>query len=271
MKKTFTDAWKNLVKIVKKPEMRILPGQLAFFLLLSLIPLIAVIAVMAAKFSLPVEDILNAINDNLPSEIAKFINDIINSKNLDTNIIIFCISAFILASNGPQSMIIGSNMLYNIKSKDIVSTRLKAIIMTIFLVVLFLFVLVVPVFGDEIVKLLVNLIPNDSIDSTVKLTYNILKYPITIFIIYFFVKLLYTMAPDRKIKSKYTTKGALLTTIGWVIFTEIYSLYVTKFVNYSVLYGSVAQLIVLFIWIYILSYIFMLGMALNASIIEESE
>ena len=46
---TFVD---NLKKTIKRPEMRILPGQLAFFLLLSIIPLFAVIGVVAAKFNL---------------------------------------------------------------------------------------------------------------------------------------------------------------------------------------------------------------------------
>ena len=269
MKKGLKKYFHNLFKIIAKPEMRILPGQLAFFLLLSLIPLVAIVAALAARFSLPIEDILNSVNNNLPGEISKIIIDIIKGRNLDINLIIFYISAFILASNGPQSMITGSNMLYKIKDKDIVSTRIKAIIMTLFLVMLLLFVIIVPVFGDHIVRLLVNFMPNISIENGLRGAYNILKYPVTLLIIYFFIKLLYTMAPDKKIKSKYTTKGALFTTVGWVIFTEIYSLYITRLVNYSVLYGSVAQLIVLFIWIYILSYIFMLGMAINASSLED--
>lgn len=271
MRKRFKDIWKKLVEIVKKPEMRILPGQLAFFLLLSIIPLIAVIAVMAARFSLPIEEIVKAVDSSLPNDIATFITDIINSKNVDANIVIFCLSAFILASNGPMSMITGSNLLYKIKDKDIVATRIKAIIMTMFLVALLLFVLAVPLFGNQIVNTLVNLIPNDAVDTTIKVTYNILKYPISIFIIFFFIKLLYTMAPDKKIRSMHTTRGAIFTTIGWIISTEIYALYVTKFVNYSVLYGSVAHLIVLFTWIYLLSYVFVLGMAINASSMPEEE
>ncbi len=94
MKKGFKDIMKKLTEIVRKPEMRILPGQLAFFLLLSIIPLIAVVAVMAARFNLPIEDIVSAIDSNLPSEIAEFIKDIINSKNVDVNNIFYKFSYF---------------------------------------------------------------------------------------------------------------------------------------------------------------------------------
>lgn len=255
---------KRVLEIIKKPEMRILPGQLAFFLLLSIIPLFAIIAVVAAKFSLSIESLTQVINQNLPKEVADFIIQIIGGKSISMNIVIFCVSGFILASNGPHSMIISSNILYKVKDKDFLTRRIKAILMTIILVILFLFVLAVPAFGDKIVNIIVSLIANDKIGKAISIGYNILKYPTSILIIFFFIKLLYTMAPDTTIKSKDTTTGAFVTTIGWIISTEVYSFYVSSFAKYNLLYGSVANLIILFLWIYLLSYIFVLGMALNA-------
>lgn len=256
---------KRVLEIIKKPEMRILPGQLAFFLLLSIIPLFAIIAVVAAKFSLSIESLIQVINQNLPKEVADFIIQIIGGKSISMNIVIFCVSGFILASNGPHSMIISSNILYKVKDKDFLTRRIKAILMTIILVILFLFVLAVPAFGDKIVNIIVSLIASDKIGKAISIGYNILKYPTSILIIFFFIKLLYTMAPDTTIKSKDTTTGAFVTTIGWIISTEVYSFYVSSFAKYNLLYGSVANLIILFLWIYLLSYIFVLGMALNAS------
>ena len=40
----------KVFQMIKKPEMRILPGQLAFFLLVSIIPLFAIIAVVAGRY-----------------------------------------------------------------------------------------------------------------------------------------------------------------------------------------------------------------------------
>lgn len=262
---------KRVLKMIKKPEMRILPGQLAFFLLLSIIPLVAIIAVIAGEFSLSIESLIKTINENLPKEIADFIIEIVGGKSLNINIVIFCISGFILASNGPHSMIIGSNILYKVKNKDYLTRRIKAILMTVILVMLFIFVLIVPAFGDKIIAIIVNFVPNIQIGKAISLGYNILKYPTSILFIYFFIKLLYTMAPDTTIKSSETTTGALFTTLGWIISTEIFSFYISYFARYNLLYGSVANLLVLFLWIYILSYIFVLGMALNASSKEEFE
>ena len=270
MIKSFTTFMKRLKAVIKKPEMRILPGQLAFFLLLSIIPLFALIAVVASGFSLSIENLITTVKETLPEEIADFIVSIIDGNNINMNIIIFCISGFLLASNGPHSIIIGSNLLYKVKDKDRITLRVKAIFMTVILIILFLFIIIVPVFGDNIVSLLKYVLP-DNLDKPIVTTYNILKYPISLFIIFFFLKLLYTIAPDKTIKSKTTTKGALFTTIGWIIATEIYSFYINVFARYNLLYGSVANLLILFIWIYILSYIFMIGMALNATYYEELE
>ena len=265
MKERFHTFMGNLKKTIKRPEMRILPGQLAFFLLLSIIPLFAVIGVVAAKFNISAEGVLDAISSNVPKEVYEFIKDISKGRSININIVLFYVSTFILASNGPHSMKIGSNLLYSIEHKGWLNGRVKAIIMTIILVIIFIFVLLVPAFGDQIVKVITDLVPSNSLDKTIINFYNILKYPTSLLIIFFFVKLLYTIAPDKTIKSKNTTVGAMLTTVGWIVSTEIYSFYVKDFAGYNLLYGSLSNLIILFLWIYLLSYIFVLGMALNAT------
>lgn len=264
---------KKVYKTIRKPEMTILPGQIAFFFVLSLVPLVALIGSIVSHFSISIETLMKLISNSLPSEVAAIINETIGGKSMNFNIAIFYISAFLLASNGPHSMIIGSNLIYKVKNKDFLTRRVKAILMTVILVILLIFMLVVPAFGNQIIALITSYIQNDALNRTITTTYTILKYPTSFILIYFCIKLLYTMAPDKTIKSKDTTYGALFTTIAWIISTEIYSFYVSAFAKYNLLYGSIANLLILLLWMYLLSYIFVLGMALNASteIDEETE
>ena len=74
---------------------------------------------------------------------------------------------------------------------------------------------------------------------------------------------LYTIAPDERIPSRLMNKGSLFTTIGFVLFTFIYSFYVSHLANYSLFYGSISGIIVMMIWVYMLSYIFVMGIAIN--------
>lgn len=256
--------FKEIIKIIKKPEMRILPGQLAFFLVMSLIPTVALVGVIANQLSIPIDTIKLTISSSVPKEVATFITDILTGQGFNFNIAIFFISAFILASNGPHSMIITSNEIYKIKSKDIISRRLKAIGMTFIFVGLFIFLFIVPVCGDSIFVLLKYYVSDQTMIDVFYKIYQFLKYPTIITVIYISIRIMYLTAPDEKIEDISTRKGAIFTTIGWVLATEIFSFYIGTFSSYDLFYGSISNILVVLLWLYILSYIFVMGMVLNA-------
>ena len=49
-----------------------------------------------------------------------------------------------------------------------------------------------------------------------------------------------------------------------ILSTEIFAFYIETFARYNEFYGSISNILVLLLWVYILSYIFVLGMGLNA-------
>lgn len=257
--------FKKIIELIKKPELRILPGQLAFFLVLSLIPLVALIGAIASALSIPMDAIKVTIGSSVPKEVADIISNVISGQGLNFNIVAFFIAAFILASNGTNSMIITSNEIYKIKTETVLKRRIKAILMTAILVGLFFVLLVAPIWGDTIFEILkASISKNIPIDFFYQL-FKLLQYPIVIIILYFNIKLIYVIAPDEKIVGKTTTRGAIFTTIGWIMASEIYSFYISTFSNYSLFYGSISNVVILLLWVYILSYIFVLGMIFNAS------
>ena len=253
---------KKMIDMIKSPEMRVLPGQLAFFIVMALIPLVAIIRVIATKLGIPLTEI--AFGEAIPKDVMKLLNNM-DEATVNFNIITFFILAFILASNGAHSMIITSNEIYHIKCRDFLSRRVKAVLMTLLIVGLFLFLLLVPVFGDQIFASIKANVNDTHAVNVYYNIYQIIKFPLMIIILFLNIKLIYVMAPDIKIKSSTTTNGALFTTIGWIIVSEFYSLYTTYFVRYDVFYGSLSSLLVLLIWVYFLSYIFSLGLIINAS------
>ena len=262
---------KKVIKVASKPEMRILPGQLAFFFFLSMIPLLALIGAIVAHFSIPVAEMQRFVHIMLPDSVAEFLFSIKSYTTINFNIIVFFIIAFILASNGTHSMIITSNELYKIESKSYMRRRLKAIGMIFILVGVLVFLMLVPAYGDMIFKVLKEYTDNDSLVKLLHSIYRIFKYPLSIVVIYFNIKLLYFMAPDKKVKYKTATKGAIFATFSWIIATEVYMFYVNKFAAYDLFYGSISNVIVLLLWIYILSYFFVLGIAINASSAREED
>lgn len=261
----------KIFKLLMKPEMRILPGQLAFFIVITIIPLVAVIATMAAALSISTEAIRVAISSSVPSEIASIINSIIGGDGINFNIIVFYFSAFLLASNGAYSMINTSNEIYKVEPRNIISRRVKAIVMTFILVGLFIFLIAVPVFGSTVFDIIKQITGSGEIVTITQRILQFLKYPIILLIIFFNIDLMYIIAPDKEIPTGTTRKGAIFTTIGWVLSTEIFAFYVEKFARYDIFYGSISNILVLLLWVYLLSYIFVFGMVINASDYEEVE
>lgn len=256
----------KLLDIVKKDEMKILPAHLAFFLVLSVVPIITLFGFIASFFSISLDSVVGAMESGLPKEVTEILLPFITGKGIDINIGISMIAVFIIASNGAHSIIVASNTLYNIPNSDYLKRRIKAFFMTILLVLLFLFILIVLAFGNYIVAAILNLDIFRSISDTVYTLFIFLKWPIAYFLILFSLKIIFTVAPDKRIPSKFVNKGVQFTTFGWILVTAIYSYYVSHFANYDIFYGGLSNIIILMMWIYILAYILVLGIAINTNI-----
>lgn len=262
MKVKIKNFWHNFWSVLKRPEMAILPGQLAFFFVISIVPIVTIISYGATFLNLPMDFVYEFIEKVFNSEIAKMIVQGVSGIALDYRFYITLIFGFYFASNGADSIIVTSNTIYGIKNSSFIKRRIKAIIMTIFIVFLILFLLIVPVFGNKIMEIISSLnIYKDIIHNTY--IFNIIKGPITWLVMFMIIKIIYTLAPDRKMPSKNVTTGALFTTISWALVTEIFSFYINNYAHYDVFYGSLANLVVLMIWFFLLAYIFVIGMALN--------
>ena len=261
----------KIFKLLMKPEMRILPGHLAFFLVMTLIPLVALLITIAAALSISTDTLHLAISKSIPQEAAAILNGIVTGDGINFNIIVFYFASFLLASNGTYSMINTSNEIYKIKPKDIITRRLKAILMIFILIGLFLFLILVPVFGSTVFDIIKSLTNGGNVTKIIQSVLVLFKYPIILLILFINIKLMYIIAPDSDIPSKSTNLGAVFTSIGWILATEIFSFYIEKFGQYDLFYGSISNMLVLLLWIYLLAYIYVFGMIINASEYKEEK
>lgn len=255
---------KRILNLITRPEMKILPGQLAFFLILAIFPLLTLFGYIGSKMLFFIEPLINTIGEIIPDNVMQIILPFIENSHITSNVLFFMIVGFILVSNGTYSIIITSNELYNIKNDDYIKDRVKAFFMIILLMFLFIFIVVVLAYGNIIIENILNLKIMQSLSNNIYFVFVLLKWPVAFVLIFWILKIIYTISPDEKISSKFMNKGALFTTICWIVTTSIYSYYVSNIANYSLFYGSISGIIVMMIWIYILTYIFVMGIAINA-------
>ncbi len=254
---------KRILNLITRPEMKILPGQLAFFLVLAIFPLLTLYGYIGSKILFFVTPFADIIEKLIPNSVLQVMLLFIEDSHITGNVIFFMIVGFILVSNGTYSIIITSNELYNIKSNDYIKNRVKALFMIILLMFLFVFIFVVLAYGNIIIDKLMELKMLSSISNHIYFVFVLLKWPIAFVLIFWILKIIYTISPDKKIPSKFMNKGALFTTVCWIVTTSIYSYYVSNLANYTLFYGSISGIIAMMIWIYILSYIFVMGIAIN--------
>ena len=263
--------FRKLFKILRKPEMAILPGNIAFYLILAIIPLLTVIVLLANSFGISIDFVANFIKGFIPSQVSGVIIDVISGKGFDNKVGLFNIMAFVLASNGTYAIITTSNALYKIKNRDWLKDRISSFVLLVLIIILFVFLIVVPIFGDNILYLMSKAKILENYIDDFRIIFSFIKWPLTLFIIYINIKLIYTIAPSKNIISSETTYGAIFTTVMWSMATLIFKFYLTYFARYDILYGYLSSMIILMVWIYFLSYIFVFGMAINVSRREEQE
>lgn len=263
LKLELKEFYENFKKVLFKPEMAILPGQLAYFFVLAIVPTITLISYEAALLNLSTDVIYDFIGSAFSSDIASMLLATTSSSEKGIGFFLVVIVGYFIASNGPASIIITSNTIYGEKQEGFFKRRLKALIMTFVLVLLFIFMLIVPIFGTKIIELFKFVDLNSNVTDNVSMIITFLQGPITWLIMYFFIKILYTMAPNKKVRSKNVGYGALFTTFSWVIITYIYSYYINNLAHYSTFYGGLANIVILMFWFYLLAYAFTIGMALN--------
>lgn len=263
MKDRLKQYTKKFWKVLNRPDMVLLPGQLAFFLILSVVPIITLVSYGASFLNLPINFISNFITKAFNEEIAEMIVPMVSGVTLTKRFYITLIIGYYFASNGAASIIVTSNTIYGIKNSSFLSRRLKSIVITFILVLLVLFILVVPVFGNKVIEMIEYVNLNQNVTNNISLVINVLRGPVAWFIIFFFVKVIYTMAPDRRIPSANVNKGAIFTAFFWVLATYLYSYYLSNFAHYNIFYGGLSNVIILMLWVYLLAYIFTIGMALN--------
>lgn len=256
--------FKNFIKkawdLLNRPEMAVLPGQLAFFLILSLVPIITLIGYGASFFDISMDSIIEVLKDNFSANIVGMIVPIISGEAIDLKLIITLCIMFYLSSNGASSIIFTSNEIYGVKQSSWIKRRIKAILLTLLIVILYLFILLVPAFGTKII----NTIDYFNIKSMLTSILGAIQGPFSWLIIFCFIKVIFTIAPDKKVPSSRVNFGAIFTTAGWVIVTYIYSYYINNFAHYDLFYAGLANIAVLMLWIYFLSYILVIGLSLTA-------
>lgn len=101
---------------------------------------------------------------------------------------------------------------------------------------------------------------------------NWLRWPLLAIIVISAMSLIYQYGPARKTPGfQWVVFGAIVATIVWLIASWGFSIYVSNFGNFSEMYGSLSAVVILLFWLFITSFIILIGGELNCATEDYAE
>ena len=77
--------------------------------------------------------------------------------------------------------------------------------------------------------------------------------------------------PNKKNDFGSSLPGAVLASLGWLVFSKLFSVYVERFAGYTNVYGSVYAVALSMLWLYCCLSILFYGGALNKLLMEKDD
>tara|TARA_R110002167_G_scaffold7341_11_gene34788 strand:+ start:2421 stop:3320 length:900 start_codon:yes stop_codon:yes gene_type:complete len=256
----------------KKDKITVSAGHLAYVSLLSLVPFIMVFFTMLSAFPVFAEvrgdleelifnSFVPTAGDQVQTYMAEFVG---NASGMGAiGILSLVIVALLLISNIDKTL----NSIWQSKSE-------RPLIFT-FAIYWMILTLGPLLMGSSVImsSYLVGL-ANYAEEYTAGLTTTLLKtLPFITSVFAFFI--IYMLVPNKKISPKHAACGALVGAVLFEASKKLFAVYVTSFPSYQLIYGALAVIPILFVWVYLSWVVVLVGAevthVLEVFLNEESE
>lgn len=250
-------------KMLKEANVSAHASSAAYFLFLSIIPIIMIICALLQHAPEVQMKLWSYISQAIiPDRVADFLQNIINvyQGNSITLVSVSAVVAIWSASKGMLSLIRGMNSVYEIKeSRNYLLLRLRALIYTIFLLLSILLSIILLVFGNKVAGLF---LPRFEIIGQIWDWLQPLRHILVACVISVIFCTFYCLLPNNRLPWREQFPGAVFTSVFWTLYSFFFSVYIDYFNGYS-MYGSLTTVIIVMIWLYFCMYIFFCGALVN--------
>lgn len=258
-------------KEIKKGQLTDRAASISFFFLLALPPtciflftLLPYIPLANIETTLYMLVASIAPNENTYRIVHGIIYDFIHTQR--TGLLSF---AFLLAIFYSSTAVLGILRSFNkdhpaFKKRNFLQLRWMAIKLNSLLILLLLISVSLLVAQSSLFNNLLSYL--HIITSVSKFIIILVRWLIIILLFFAIISMIYTLGPAIKKRWKFISAGSTLATALTILSTLGFSYYVNNFSSYNRIYGSIGSIIVLMTWIYINSFVLLIGFELNASI-----
>lgn len=254
----------HLWRAVKGLQVNLYAANASFFLILSVFPGLLLLLGFLRYTPLEVERLGELLSGFLPEALLESAEELIlvtydNTSGLALGI--SAVTALWSSSRGLYGIIAGLNRVYGLEeSRRYLHVRLLSVLYTFAFLLVLILTLGLHVFGTRLLRLLGRkahpfvgfLLGLADLRFLPLLTVQTLIFT-----------LMYGVLPNQKPAFRQSVPGALLASLGWVIFSDLYSVYVSYASTLANVYGSVYAVALSMLWLYFCMAIVFYGGAVN--------
>lgn len=261
----------DAAKTVKQMHIPLHAAYAAYFIVLAVFPALVLILSVLRYTGMEVRGLVELLDDILPSTMAEGAEELIYSTYSNSSgamVGVSAVTALWSASRGIYGLLTGLNAVYGVsENRGYIYTRSISVVYTFVFILILLLTLVLHVFGNSIINLMrqvnnpVVIFFTDLID---------LRFFLLLFLQSLVFTLMFMVLPNKR-RSRFmeSLPGGVLSSLGWLVFSDIYSIYVENFSKYSTIYGSVYGIAITMLWLYCCMSILFYGGALNRYLMDK--
>ena len=238
-------------------------AQIAFFVMLSLVPTIIVITQLLGFLNINNLDFLEDwIDKYITSDMGNTIKGLLRNHSSVGNNIVLTVLALWAASRAQFAMMRIANYTYSSSrtTGNFWTERLRSLRTMVLTILTFAFVIVVLVYGKKILYIFVGGVVEE---YKITMLWTLFRWPL-IAVLYFLVIMLnYYVMPVERLSLRDLLPGSIFGSLGLLIVTFFYVVYTQYIVNYNIIYGSMSSVVALMFWFYFLAWVLVLGVLVN--------
>lgn len=241
----------HLVRYLQSLDVPLYAANAGFFIILSLFPALVLVLSLLRYTGLQVSSLVEVLATVIPTALMPTIENLVLSTYENSSGALVGLSALTAlwsASKGIYGLLTGLNTVYGVaENRGWFYTRFISVLYTFAFLAVLLLTLVVHVFGGTLLSLLPI-----SRSPLIKILTGILDFRVILLLSIqtAVFMLMFAFLPNGRNKLRDTVPGALLSSLGWMIFSSLFSVYVERFASLSNIYGSVYTIALAMLWLY---------------------
>ena len=239
-------------------------AQASFFIIIAIFPLLMLLLTLIGYTPVTEQDLVKSVLAVTPKYLDPLMTQIISEMYHQSNFAIISITAVTTlwsASNGILAIIRGLNSVFGVEEKrNYIIVRLIASFYTIVLLVLIVLSLGLMVFGNSVLRLFSTKIP--FLYELAEFIINLRSMYIPILFTVTFVYI-YRIVPNKNYRFIDYLPGALFASLGWIVSSYGFSLYIDNFAGATYIYGSLTTVVFMMLWLYTCMYVVFMGAEMN--------